>query len=345
MIGLVSLSIALLACVWIWALLPGPGGGQAVYVDVPTRSSDAGLANLLEQRGLVRSPFMMRVYLKLVRPSVHIVPGGHLLNDAQSPRSLLQRLGRLPNRTAVKVTIPEGFHHVQIAERLERREVCAKAAFVRAVRSKALLRELSVRGPSAEGMLFPATYDLAVDSPPTVIVRLMVKEFRKRLARLAAKHPEAMKRYEQSRGWTEHEIATLASIVERETRHADERPRVASVYLNRLDDPDFKPKRRLQADPTAAYGCLLLGDSLTSCEATGSKVTPKMLRDARNPYNTYAHSGLPPGPIANPGEGALSAVLAPEKTEFLFFVARGDGRHTFSRTLAEHQRATSPRPN
>jgi UPF0755 protein len=101
----------------------------------------------------------------------------------------------------------------------------------------------------------------------------------------------------------------------------------------------------LQADPTAAYGCVLLGARLSSCAGFAGKVTPKMLRDGKNPYNTYAHSGLPPGPIANPGAGALGAVLAPEKSDFLFFVAQGDGRHTFSRTLDEHERAIPKRPD
>ncbi len=344
-IGLAALGLALLSCLWVWALLPGPGSGKAVHVRIPASIDARGLGELLANHELIRSPTLFRFYLRLVRPSVDVIPGGHLLNDAQSPRGLVQRLARLANRPSAKVTVPEGFQHVQIGARLEQLEICQASAFAGAVHSKALLRELDIRGPSAEGLLFPATYELPTDSDPAAVVRAMVKVFRKRFARVAAGQPGALEGYRSKRGWGEHELTTLASIVEREATHADERPRIAGVYLNRLDDPEFRPLRRLQADPTAAYGCVLLGASLSSCAGYTGKVTPQMLRDAANPYNTYAHSGLPPGPIANPGEGALRAVLAPEKSEFLFFVARGDGRHTFSRTLEDHQRATTQRPD
>jgi UPF0755 protein len=190
-----------------------------------------------------------------------------------------------------------------------------------------------------EGFLFPATYELSVDSAPEAVIRTMVRTFRRRLQRLGDKHAGAFARLSKQRGWGEHEIVTLASIVEREAARSDERATIASVYLNRLDDPEFRPAGMLQADPTAAYGCLVAQEKPASCLGFTGRVTPAMLRDAGNPYNTYKHPGLPPGPIANPGEGSLEAVLAPAKTDFLFFVASGNGRHTFSRTLDEHNRA------
>jgi UPF0755 protein len=111
---------------------------------------------------------------------------------------------------------------------------------------------------------------------------------------------------------------------------------IASVFFNRLDSTDFKPPRMLQSDPTAGYGCALHPE-LDSCRGGSGHVTPEMLRDAANAYNTYRHAGLPPGPIANPGEAAITAVLAPASTDFLFFVGNGDGRHTFTRTFEEHR--------
>lgn len=127
--------------------------------------------------------------------------------------------------------------------------------------------------------------------------------------------------------------------MEREAAASDERGTIASVYYNRLDDPEFRPSGMLQADPTAAYGCQVAPKSAASCAGYVGRVTPAMLRDPDNAYNTYKHAGLPPGPIANPGASSLEAVLAPAQTEYLFFVASGNGRHTFSRTLDEHNRA------
>ena len=142
--------------------------------------------------------------------------------------------------------------------------------------------------------------------------------------------------------WGEREILTLASMVEREAARTEERSVIASVFFNRLDSPDFKPHRMLQSDPTAAYGCALHPE-LESCRGGYAHVTPEMLRDAANAFNTYRHPGLPPGPIANPGEAAIIAVLAPANTDFLFFVGNGDGRHTFTRTFEAHEAAVPRR--
>jgi len=136
-------------------------------------------------------------------------------------------------------------------------------------------------------------------------------------------------------------VLTLASMIEKEARASDERPLIASVFFNRLRDPEFRPARMLQSDPTASYGCVVAGEEIPSCAGFHGNVTPALLRDASNPYNTYRHAGLPPGPIANPGEASISAVLAPAESDFLYFVAKGQGtgRHTFSRTFAEHREA------
>lgn len=338
--AVVAVAIGAFAALWVWAVLPGPGAGKVVILDWPARGgSGTAAGRRLAEHGVVRSPRLFAAYLALVRPSVELLPGRHLLNDGLSPREVVQRLARLPSRPSHKVTVPEGFHLVQLAERLEKSEICAADHFRRVAFSRALRDELGVRGPSVEGFLFPATYELAVDSTPEAVIRTMVRTGRQRLRKLSDKHGAALQRLEKERGWSEHEVVTLASIVEREAARADERRRIASVYFNRLDDPEFKPRGTLQADPTAAYGCVVEPEAAPSCAAFTGKVTPALLRDAKNRYNTYKFAGLPPGPIANPGEGALEAVLSPEQTDFLFFVATGDGRHAFSRTLDEHNRA------
>jgi UPF0755 protein len=340
-VGLAILGMLVVAvgCLWTWAVLPGPGDGARVQVDWPEAVGARQAGDRLAASGLIQSPRLFALYVKLVRPSLDFEAGPHVLNDALSPRELVRRLARMPSRPVARVTVPEGYHLRQIAERLDQLEVCPRAGFVKAAHDASLLRELGLRGPSVEGFLFPATYELGVDSAPEAVIRGMVRTFRKRLERLDARHAGALARLRKTRGWSEHEIVTLASIVEKEARHADEGKTIASVYYNRLDDPDFRPQKMLMADPTAGYGCVAFPAEAPSCAGYAGKITPALLRDAANRYNTYKHPGLPPGPIANPGESALEAVLAPEKTDYLFFVAGAAGRHRFSRTLDEHNAA------
>lgn len=327
--------VALLAFV-AWARSAGPGKGTRRLLDVRSSMETSELADRLEQQGLVRSGWAIAAYLRVTRAKP--VKGRHLLRDDLSPRELVQRLTRSPARPRARVRIPEGYNFQQIAARLGELEVCEASDFSNAVYNPELLRELRLRGPSSEGFLFPATYDLPVDSDPAAVVRTLVAETRKRLARLEAKYPGAFDALAKSDGFDEHDVVTLASIVEREAADPAERPLIASVFLNRLHDPSFRPLRTLESDPTAAYGCLVEPLVAPTCVDYHGQVTPALLRDARNRYNTYRHPGLPPGPIANPGESALSAVLAPAHSDYLYFVASGHGRHSFSRTFEEHKR-------
>ena len=115
-----------------------------------------------------------------------------------------------------------------------------------------------------------------------------------------------------------------------------ERARIAGVFWNRLTSKRFLPRRRLQADPTVQYGCIAVPEAAPSCEGYEGRITRAMLDDPENPYNTYRHSGLPPGPISNPGKASLAAVIDPEKHDYFYFVASGSGRHHFSKTLRQH---------
>jgi UPF0755 protein len=170
------------------------------------------------------------------------------------------------------------------------------------------------------------------------VLGTLVGEATKRLAALIERRKPDFDRAQAELGMGLHEVVTFASVVEKEAARAEERPLIASVFRNRLTDPTFKPARSLQSDPTAVYGCLVRPE-LASCRNFNGKVLPAMLRDPENAYNTYRRPGLPPGPIANPGLSALEAVLAPAATEYLFFVASGNGHHIFSRTLEEHEAA------
>jgi len=334
-VGAAGLLLVLILGFVAWARAAGPGKGTRRLFDVHGALDASELADALEQQGLTRGSTAIALYLRLT--GAKPVPGRHLLRDDLSPRDLVQRLTRSPARPHARVTIPEGYNFQQIAERLSTLEVCDAADFAHAVFSTELVQELRLRGPSSEGFLFPATYELAVDSDPAQVVRALVAETRKRLARLEARHPGAFDALARSDGFDEHDVVTLASMVEREAADPTEQPLIASVFYNRLRDASFRPLKMLESDPTAAYGCLVEPAVAPTCADYHGQVTPALLRDPRNPYNTYRHPGLPPGPIANPGEGALSAVLAPAPSDYLYFVASGHGHHTFSRTFEEHK--------
>jgi UPF0755 protein len=240
------------------------------------------------------------------------------------------------------VIIPEGFNHVQLADRLQQLGVCDAEDFRRAVRDTAQVQKLGISAASAEGYLFPATYELLADSTPSAVVSVLVAEAQKHLARLQGELSAEFAARQSEHGMSAHQVVVMASIIEKEAARADEKPLIASVFLNRLIDPTFRPLHMLQSDPTASYGCLVQEPMPESC--TPGRPTPAMLRDATNLFNTYRHAGLPPGPISSPGEGSIRAVLSPAKTDYLYFVAQGGGRHRFSRTFSEHRGAIEQSP-
>jgi len=327
---------------FVWSFLHGPGGGRILRFEVLPSESVGSLAGRLADARLTNSPRLLATYVRVLNPSLELVPGSHVVRDDLSARELLRRLGRLPGRGTAQVVVPEGFNHVQLSERLEQLGICNAEDFRRAVRDAAHARQLGIPADSAEGYLFPATYSLLADSTPSAVVGVLVAEAQKRLSALQAELPSSFQTRKAEHGLGVHEIVILASIIEKEAAKADEKPLIASVFLNRLMDPTFRPLRMLQSDPTASYGCLVQVPAPPSCEP--GRPTPAMLRDASNPYNTYRRPGLPPGPISSPGEAALRAVLAPARTDYLYFVTQGGGRHRFSRTFSEHRGAIEASP-
>jgi UPF0755 protein len=338
-IGLAGLFVATaFGGLWFWSRRTGERGGGVSL----TLESGMGARELrieLERAGLLDEPGLFEAFVVVTRASVRVEPGPHLLRQGLSPAELVARLTRSSSRPVVKVTIPEGFNRFQIAERLEKLEVASSRAFLAASTDGALLGELGIAADSAEGYLFPATYELFVDSRPDQIANTLIREAKKRLQRLFERNPGRLEELQQREGWGEREVLNLASIIEKEAADRGEHGNIASVFYNRLNDPSFRPKRMLQSDATAAYGCLIARAQIDTCRDYAGLVTPAMLRDATNPYNTYKHAGLPPGPIANPSESAILSVLDPPDTPYFFFVAGVAKRHVFSRTLSEHERA------
>ena len=321
-----------LAGLWLWGQERAPGSGHVSFV-VGSNDTPSEIAERLARAGLVRGAGWFAWYKRIYAASASFEAGEHWLSSGSTPRELVQLLARRQARPSLRVTIPEGWDSFQVARRLASEGICGQDAFLAVVFDEQLAQRLVGAG-SFEGYLYPASYDLRVNATPKWLVEKFSKEARSRFA--------AVEGSNGARGLTAHQLVTLASIVQKEAADAEEMPRVASVFFNRLEDPRFRPLRMLQSDPTAGYGCKR-AEQLPSCEHFDGRITAAMLRDGSNPYNTYKHPGLPPGPIGNPSAGALQSVIAAPRSEYYFFVAGPGGRHVFSRSLKEHRRAIQGR--
>ncbi len=349
MLAIAWLSFAawlLLTAMLVWLMLLFPDQQQAVAArDLPLAiapgSSIDEVAELLARERVTLHPRAFALYMRVLGADRKLRSGWVVVNRSLSARAHLPRLARGFGQTSISVPIPEGFTQFDVAARLERYGVAQRHALLAAMRDPKLLAELAIEGDSAEGYLFPAQYGFALETPPERVVTRMVATFRGRTAELFARHA-ALENGAPTAELSAREIVILASIVEREARVAEERPTIAGVFVNRLLDPSFRPKR-LQADPTVAYGCLVAGARVPSCrEFDGRRITAAMVRDPENPYSTYRHEGLPPGPICNPGLASLRAAVQPEPHSYLYFVAKGGGRHAFASSLDEHNRNVHP---
>jgi UPF0755 protein len=171
------------------------------------------------------------------------------------------------------------------------------------------------------------------------VLETLVEQHRIVWDRLARKNAESMAKLRKKLEWNDHEFLIMASIVEKEAVSAEERPRIAQVFINRLISPRFVP-HRLDTDPTIRYGCLVPETKSAACQAwdKSDRLHRKQLDDADNPYNTYQHDGLPPGPISNPGASAIAAAMHPDGSRYFYFVAKDAAHHAFARTRAEHDR-------
>jgi len=219
-----------------------------------------------------------------------------------------------------KITIPEGYTLSQIGTLVEKTDLLSREAFIGSAMDSSSASFFKVGAPSMEGFLYPDTYFLVPHITPLEIMAKMVDRFSKVYT------PE-MKQRTKELGMSRLEVITLASIIEKEAVITSEMPVISSVFHNRL-----RMNMRLQSDPTAIYGI----------DGFNRKIGPEdLLRDT--PYNTYRRQGLPPGPICNPGIDSIRAALWPANTNYLYFVARGNGTHAFSKSLQEHNRAISGR--
>ena len=295
-----------------------PAGGPsspAVRVEVPYGQSFSVLVNRLGKEGLVSSPWAVRLFASLRGYDRRIRSGTYEFNAGERPVDILARL-MAGDVLTFDITIPEGYNIWDIAGAFETANIDS-LDMLSALEDSSTRAGRHIEAPSLEGYLFPDTYRIRWGASPGEVTAMM-------LARLDKVFTAELLQRSLEIGMTPHEVLTLASIIEAESRVPGERALISAVYHNRL-----QRNMRLEADPTVAYamggfkGRLLYADL-----------------EIDSPYNTYRRRGLPPGPICSPGEASIRAALYPDTTtDALYFVARGDGSHIFSRTLREHNAA------
>ncbi len=312
-------------------------GDTVVTVDVPRGASFATVLGQLTTSGVIASDdaLLFRLYVLHKGAARKVTAGEHRFTPPSTAQEILLELMRKPKSPEVRVTIPEGSNLIDVAERLAKAELFDKDTWLEAMRDETMVRELGIEGPTLEGYLFPDTYQLSRRASVRDVLAKMVARHQAVWADLARKNSKGLDKLKATLQFVPRDVVILASIVEKETGAARERPIIAGVFLNRLRFPSFQPKL-LETDPTILYGCTVPKTKSAACSQFEGRIRRIHLKDAENPYNTYQHPGLPPGPIANPGREALQAVLAPEPSRYLYFVSRNDGSHQFSASYAEH---------
>ncbi|MFH2005130.1 MAG: endolytic transglycosylase MltG [bacterium] len=317
---------------------PLPGPKRVVKLTIAKGSTFGQVLESLRKAGIVERPFLFRMFANSSGMAGRLRPGTYSIRPRLTPRALLQMFVRGPKLVLRRVTVPEGKNILEVAKLIAQAGISDEKSLVDKMRSRAFARSLGIPGDSVEGYLFPDTYRFRPDSSPELVIRTLVKRHRKVMRELKGHHPSHLIRLRNRFRFDDHEIVILASIVEKETGAGRERPLIAGVFLNRLSFKSFK-SRKLETDPTIVYGCTVPLRKSDACRQFKGRIRRIHLNDAENPYNTYQHDKLPPGPISNPGLAALRAVIRPTKSRYLFFVSKNDGTHHFSTTMEEHQRA------
>jgi UPF0755 protein len=305
-------AVAFVALVNVYPWIVSGAGWGAVELEIPPGATVADVAEILADKGLIVNEDVFTAGAVLLDIDRKIVAGRYVLPPRTNLISLYMELQR-GQRHLNLVTVPEGLTLAETTDLLATELHIPEDDLDRWAHDRGFMSDIGLRGDSVEGYLFPDTYDVPPAAHPRDILSTMAH---RALATYSRVREDAV----SPPKLTEDEVFTLASIVEAEVTYHDEAPRVAAVFLNRL-----RVGMPLQADPTVAYA---LGERKRRITYNDLKVD--------SPYNTYRHSGLPPGPICKPGESSIRAVLNPIETPDMYFVARGDGRHVFSRTIDEH---------
>ena len=289
--------------------------GAEQFVTVRQGASSAEIGRALAEAHIVREPRLLRGALWWTGQGRNLKAGEYRFDRALTPLEVIGVLarGEVYER---RLTIPEGLTIQEMSKLYESHGIGRARDFVEAARRVERISDLDPDARDLEGYLFPETYSLPKDASASRLIDAMVDRFR-------AVYGEEMRARTAVQGMNARQVVTLASLIEKETGRAEERPIVAAVYRNRLN-----VGMPMQADPTVVYAL-----------AKMNRYNGNIRRDdlaLDSPYNTYKYPGLPPGPIASPGKASLEAVLMPADVPYLYFVSRNDGSHAFARTLAEH---------
>jgi UPF0755 protein len=324
-LGWAVVSLILVAALGLstWVLIgverPYKGYDEAEqFVEIPPGSGLTGMARSLAAAGVVRSTTAFRVAVWLSGAGRRLQAGEYRFDRPMSAREVVDKIAR-GDVYLRPITFREGLTIRQMGELYESKRFGPAADFLRAARNADAIRAIDPDATDLEGYLFPDTYTLPHRATAEQLVSRMVTAFEKALT------PE-LRQQAAAHGLSIRELVTLASIVEKETGKADERPLVAAVYMNRL-----KAGMGLQCDPTVIY-------ALERAGRFNGNLTREDLHNYDSPYNTYRYAGLPPGPIAAPGKASLQAAANPADVPYMYFVSRNDGSHAFATTLDEHNR-------
>lgn len=317
---LLFLAVAAAGAGW-WAyqrvVTPHRGFNGEVLVELPSGTSVSAMADRLAEAGVVRDDLTFRLAARLSGQERRLQAGEYRFVAPATPLEVVDRIAA-GDVFVRPITFREGLTIPEMAAVFDASGFGSADAFVSAAQRAELIHDLDPAADNLEGYLFPSTYTLARRTTADELVRLMVTSFKQAF-------DPALRLEAEAAGMTVREVVTLASVVERETGHPDERPVVAGVFRNRL-----RIGMPLQTDPTVIYAMMLSG------RWDGNIRRDDLQMD--HPYNTYRNPGLPPGPIAAPGRASLQAVLRPADVPYLYFVSRNDGTHVFASTLAEHNR-------
>ncbi len=313
MVLAVPLLLAGYAILQLIVPLSVPGG--RVELEIPEGATFGQAANMLRKAHLIRDRNLFVLLAKVMQVDKKIRAGYYLFTEGMTPLGVFQELrkGRI---IEYDVTIVEGDSLREIGAKLASKAIMPVERFNSLSADQEFLESLDISAPSLEGYLFPQTYRVSKGELSEAVLASMVSTMRSEFAGDLRERAARI-------GWSENQVLTLASIIEREAQTDEERPLISAVYHNRI-----RRGMPLQADPTAVYGV----------KSYKEKITLDDLRKETE-YNTYVIKGLPPGPIASPGLKSITAALYPASVGYLYFVSKGDGTHYFSTTLSEHEAA------
>lgn len=295
-----------------------PSVVEDTVVEIPKGSGLSGISEKLMHSGVIANDKLFILYVMKEGWQDELKAGEYKFEKGSTMADVANKIVR-GDVELDQVTIPEGLTVKEIARLLDEKGVVGEADFIKETQNKALIKKLL--GPDAnsfEGYLFPETYSYSRSLTPKELIILMVERFK------AVYEPLSDQRKRVN--LTDNEILTLASIIEKETGAAFERPVISAVFQNRL-----RIGMKLDSDPTVIYG---MGENYSG------DLRRRDLKEYTE-YNTYVIKGLPPGPIANPGRDSIIAVLDPADVKYLYFVSKGDGTHHFSNSFREHQNAVN----